>query len=312
MNFLDYIKKHFWYIFGVIIFIIGSGLLLSLSSIKNATQVESQEILLFNISLNNWGIWITIIGALLASIWAMYQYTKSTSIRQHEKASEIAKIFSDDLLNKCSTVIAVYQNSPLNEFILKLKSSNYMLNDFNTEELREIFKYDDFPSDYKKLKSSIDFDYIYFRVLENRITVKSEYKEKYDKNEQNKAMQDSFSTTDARNLFILENLYYPFHFSSLVDEVLNKLEYVCISLSTHAAGSSYIYQSLHQTFFDTVETLFFEISLRNNGKYSDKFYTNIIHVYKEWKKIYRKSMKNEEKEKNKKKRTLNPKIRTVE
>lgn len=309
MNFFDFFKKHSGYILGAIIFIIGSGFLLSLSPIRNAEQVESQEILLFNISLNNWGLWITIIGALLASIWTMYQYTKATSIRQQEKASEIAKIFSDDLLGKCNTLIAVYENSPLNPLLQNLKEKSYPLEDFTTEELREVSKDDDFPSSYKKIKNSIDFDYIYFRVLESRITVHTEYNEKY-KNVTNETIP--YSTTDSRNLFILENASYPFHFFSLENEVLNKLEYVCISLSTHAAGSSYIYQSLHQIFFDTVDTLSVEISLRNNGKYSDKFYTNIIHVYKEWKKTYYKSLKNEEKKKNQKKRTLNPKIRTVE
>ena len=85
-----------------------------------------------------------------------------------------------------------------------------------------------------------------------------------------------------------------------------------MNISSHAAGSTFIYQSLHQIFFDTVNTLAFEISIRNDGKYSDKFYTNIIHVYNEWQKIYKKSRKNETNKKNQNKKILNPKIKTVE
>lgn len=308
MNFFDYIRTHIIYVIICIAFIIGSGFLLLFLPIQNPTQVESQEIALFGISLNNWGIWITIIGAFFASIWAMYQYTKNASIRQQEKSSEIAKTFSDGLLKKCSTLIAVYQNSPLDSLITHKPYSQ----DFNTEELREITNDDDFPSKYKEIKESIDFDYLYYRVLESRITTESEYKDKFKKIDKNKKNKYVYTTEEARNLFILDNSSFPFHFSNLENEILNKLEYLCMSLSTHAAGYTYIYQSLHQIFFDTVETLSIEISIRNHGKYSDKFYTNIIKVYEEWQKIYQKSLKDEEKKKINKKKKLNPKIKTVE
>lgn len=110
----------------------------------------------------------------------------------------------------------------------------------------------------------------------------------------------------------MDNKTFPFHFSSLIDEVLNSLESVCMNISSHAAGSVFIYQSLHQIFFDTVNVLGFEISTRNNGKYSDKFFTNIIYVYNEWQKLYKKSIKDEVNKKDQNKKMLNPKIKTVE
>ena len=51
-----------------------------------------------------------------------------------------------------------------------------------------------------------------------------------------------------------------------------------MNISSHAAGANFIYQSIHQIFFDTINILAFEISIRNDGKYSDKFYTNIIYI----------------------------------
>ena len=313
MNFLDYLKKNFIYLLICIVIVCFSGFLLLFLPTKNPTQVESQEITLFGISLNNLGIWITIIGALFASIWAMYQYTKNTSIRQQEKASEIARIFSNGLLAKCTIVISVFQNTPIIKLIDQLKNfPSFEIREFTTDEIREITGDDDFPTEYKKVKKSVDFDYIYYRVLEQRITNTSEYKEKYEKSKNDNSSSNKYSTKEARDLFVLDNLSLPFHFSALVDDVLNTLEYVCISLSTHAAGSTYIYQSLHQVFLDIVETLYFEISLRNHSKYSDKFYTNVIHVYKEWKNRYEKSIKKEMKQKSNNNRILTPKIKIVE
>lgn len=311
MNFISYLKEHIGYILFSILLIVGSGFLLLFLPTQNPIQVESQEITLFNISLNNWGIWLTIIGSVFACLWAMYQYTKATSLRQQEKASEIAKLFSDELLRKCNILIAVYENSPLSKLLKDVKSGKLVFKDFTSAELRGITSDDDFPSKYKNILESVDFDYLYFRVLEKIVTTKQEYKNKYKNIDNNKKSHYTYSTSEARNLFVNENSSLPFHFSSLVSDVLNQLEYVCINLSTHAAGSAYIYQSLHQIFFDTVNTLAFEISIRNNGKYSDKFYTNIIHVYKELKNIYELSTEKEDKGKEKNNQQLNPKIRSV-
>lgn len=164
----------------------------------------------------------------------------------------------------------------------------------------------------KKIKDSLDFDNLYFRVLESRITTAKDYNEKFKSIDEKGNEKYIYTTEEAKKLFTLDNSSFPFHFSNLENEVLNKLEYLCMNLSTHAAGYTYIYQSLHQIFFDTVETLSIEISIRNNGKYSDKFYTNIIKVYEEWQKIYQKSLTTERKNKRSKKKKLNPKIKTVE
>ena len=84
-----------------------------------------------------------------------------------------------------------------------------------------------------------------------------------------------------------------------------------MDISSQAAGSKYIYQSLHQIFFRTIKILSVEICLRNDGKYCDKYYTNIIHVYNEWTKIYERDLKKEEKRKKEVDKILNPKIKTV-
>ena len=98
-------------------------------------------------------------------------------------------------------------------------------------------------------------------------------------------------SSNIREIFILDNKNLPFRFSSLIDDVLNELEYLCMDISSQAAGSKYIYQSLHQIFFRTIKVLSVEICLRNDGKYCDKYYTNIIHVYNEWTKQYERDLK---------------------
>ena len=48
-----------------------------------------------------------------------------------------------------------------------------------------------------------------------------------------------------------------------------------------------------------------------NKDYSDKYYTNIIHVYNEWCTLRDMDLKNEKKKKEKVNKILNPKIKMV-
>ena len=298
------IERALCIIFILVSIIIVTFIFFSNTQIENPKEIESQTILINGISLENLSIILGIIGIVFTAGWALYQFDKSKISSQQEKASDIAKIFSSGLLHKCGILIAVFDNSPLKPIIEKIDKPFYH---FTTDELREITENDDFPRNYKKMKHEIDFDYRYHRILEKGITLNCEYEKKYLNQKDH-----HYTTEEARNLFILDNKDLPFHFMGLVDDVLNSLEHICISISSHAAGSTFIYQSLHQMFFDTIKVLSLEICSRNNGKYSDKFYTNIIHVYNEWQKIYTRSTAHEKNKKDKNKKILNPKIKTVE
>lgn len=173
------------------------------------------------------------------------------------------------------------------------------LSAFTIAEVREIYG-DDFPHEYTKIRQTIDFDSIYHSILERRISI----------NEDNFKIK-KYTTKQARQLFILDNSNLPFSFASLIDDVLNQLESVCMDISSQAAGENYIYQSLHQTFLRTIKTLSINICLRNNQKYSDKYYTNIIHVYNSWTKMYKDDLNKEKKRQKKARKYLNPKIKTV-
>ncbi len=120
-----------------------------------------------------------------------------------------------------------------------------------------------------------------------------------------------YSTEEARELFVLDNSDLPFKFNLLISNVLNELEYLCMNLSSQAAGSKYVYQSLHQVFLRTIRCLSVEIAISNNNYYSDKFYTNTIYVYNEWTNLYILNLQKENKLKSEVNDILNPKIKTV-
>lgn len=171
-KYIRYILEHMVCIIAILIFFAISCKLLSKAQIINPSAYESQEILIFGISLNNWGTWITGIGLIITAICSMYQYHKSVLRRQQEKASQIAKQFSDHLLLKYEIVNIVYKNSPF-KVLLGLEHLDYgLFHNFNIDEVRKTYKDYNFPTLYQKMKKSIRFDDLYYHILEKRITVK--------------------------------------------------------------------------------------------------------------------------------------------
>lgn len=359
ISFFKYLWERLFCILIILGIVLGiSGLILKFSQINNPEKIEnieSQQVLFLGISLDNFGTLITVLGLLATAIWSMYQYTKNKSLQQQEKGAEIAKLFSDELLNKCYLVGKVINSSQLGS-LLKLKDTDMNnLQRFDRDELLEIYENEpQLFEKYNTILSSSQLQNTYLHLLEYRISNKSfhdiVYKnnneinsliekimlKKYNKDELENLKQKNllkiefekfylanhskeelyniyvrtYTDEQAKDLFIQDNKDLPFKFISLISDVLNELEFICMYISSQSAGTNYIYQSLHQMFLRTVKMLAVTIA-NDNKNYTDKYYTNIIHVYKEWQKIREKNMKKEKKNKKKAFKYLDPKIKTV-
>lgn len=299
-NFLDYIKEHILCIIVVIIIFIISFAILKLFPSHMPNEIQSQEIYIFGISLANVGVWFTGIGLVIAAFWSMFQFSKSVSRKQQENGAEIAKLFSDDLLEKCAVLGKVILNSELNT-LLKYDNLNYKsFMNFDIKELIDL--YDDDDEICRKIRtilSSDEIQQIYLRKLDSSISLKDD-----------SIKTKKYNTDDARKLFILNNKNMPFRFTDLISDVLNTLEYISMYISSQSTDSKYVYQSLHQIFLKTVKLLAPIICIQNKN-YSDKLYTNVIFVYKDWCKLNEKDKKIENKKKEKIYKILNPKIKAV-
>ena len=304
LNWTNYLIEHLI----IIIFISVLILLICFIFIKFSSQVNiyensvlvDQKIIILGITVDNWSIFLAIIGVVGAAIWALYEFDKSVAKRQQEKAAEISNIFSEYLLRDCHILGNVITETELCSKLKLLHLKYTTFKDFDRNELMRLYDNDNIIYEIKHFLISPEVQQIYLRILESQISLYSyqELKEKV------------YSQTDAEEVFILDNANLPFKFSELVYSVLNQLEAICMNISSQAAGSKYVYQSLHQMFLKIVKLLA-PIIASSNKKFSDKHYTNIIHVYNEWTKIREYELRKEQKRIDKINRILNPKIKTV-
>lgn len=250
INFFRFIgDRLFAIMFTILLVFLISCKLFSMVAINNAETVESQEILICGLSFENLSIWLTSVGLIITALWSMYQYIKNQNLKQQEKASEIARDFANNLIERMSLISNVLlQNKEVQKIIKVINSSN--INQFTKKEAINIFKKANCSDIFLKIIKSKNTQKKYNKILNENYNEKE--KEKFDSN-----------------------------FNVLVNNTLNHLEAIAINISSKAAGSQFIYESLHQMFLSTVEILYLKISDSNRNNV-DKYYTNIISVYNMW------------------------------
>lgn len=85
--------------------------------------------------------------------------------------------------------------------------------------------------------------------------------------------------SDAEKEMLLKQLW--FEYAVIVSNTLNSLEYFAMNFISGVADDEVVFQSLHQTYLNLVQLLYYNISLKNTHE-KDKYYTNVIDLYKRW------------------------------
>lgn len=218
--------------------------------IQNPESIESQQILLFGLSLENLSTWFTFIGLIITAFWSILQYNKNKAIQQQEKAAEIAADFADNIIEKLALISdSLMPNQEIQKMVAQIAHSKN-LSQFTTWEIASILNDENCFQKYRQIIHSKRTQKRYNRLLSERYSASE--REKF-------------------------NSYFPL----FVENTLNHLEAICINISSKAAGSQFIYDSLHQSFLNTVEMLSVVISANNNNNV-DKYFINIIEVYNMW------------------------------
>lgn len=303
-NCIEFVLEHIIHILFIICIIIGVIVMLIFlpkETILEDGVIKSQNILFFDITIDNWWTSFSILGIIMTAIWAIYQFDKTISRKQQEKGAEISKLVSERLMYRCDILGNVIIKSELNEIFQYNSLKPTVFKNFDKSEL--ISLYNDNETIIQKIKSIVrseELQQLYFRELETKIN-QIKYDDITDK---------KYTDKEAHKLFILDNKELPFKFTQLITSILNDLEYISMYISSQNTHSKYIYQSMHQFFIKTIKLLGPIISIFNKD-YCDKYYTNIICVYNEWCRLRNIDLKKEIKKKEKINKILNPKIKTI-
>lgn len=267
----------------ITIFIISIVILFLLKSAFVANGVyKMEDAFKNNIALQN----VNNVSQILASIFVMlgvvialwqYNLTTKSEISRYTndcvlKAVELSGYYKDNILDKYGILFYVFDKCKMTDIICKVKISNmnnfdlFELEDnFDTreiEQLKEIIKSDSFAQIVVEAMRRFDFPINNNTFIKEPILVEGKTKivVKVKKND---------ITSDFLN--------------DIVSEILNNLEFFSMHFTHNAADETVVYQSLHKTYLEIVQVLYYNIAI--NNKDSQKLYVNVIELFNKWKQL---------------------------
>lgn len=209
---------------------------------------------------------ITVISAIIA----LFAYRHQKKRRKKEEACNLAKFYSKNIICKYSLITRVLERSGITARIRECFDMNKIA-DFSYEELSALLSganVEDFISEIKNIEPGI--------ILSVRVAAATSPLER-------EILMDSYikENSETGEKEIVQGSYLQQDFFQDVSDLLNELEWFSMTCRYGIADETLIYQSLHQTFLSTVWLLYVFIANLNKDNVN-KYYTNIIWLFKLW------------------------------
>lgn len=267
-------------VLGILVYVIYRGL--NVFGIKNLN-----ELYLNGTALENINYILQIIASIvmiLGVVIAVWQYvltsrcerTKISNDRV-EKAVQLSEYYKDNILSNVSALRYVFKESGVADILGKIKPSDMVA--FDSVELNDKLS----PADIKELVHIMKSEkmakiILYIDQVYNLNLDVAKYIDVLDEEEGEKKI--SVNKEGVLRQFMAQ----------IVNDLLNNMEYFAMNFTHKVADETVVYQSLHQTYIEAVQLLYYDIS-KNNKPDGRQFYTNVVELYKVW---YNKSRKKRE------------------
>lgn len=225
-----------------------------LQDIYSASQIVSAFFVMSGVVIAGWQYFLTSRAEM-----SRFQLEKV------QKSVELSGFYKDNVLNKYSAVKYVYKKVGVIDILQKIKRDD--MKEFTYNEMRRLLSEKDIES-LKEIEDSAEF---LEAILEANTIYNLELhiiKKKIEDGEGKKYLIDK------------RPILYGF-FSDLLSDIMNNLEYFSMYFVHKAAYDSVVFSSLHQTYLEIVQMLYYHISVMNDMK-EGTYYTNTIELYGKW------------------------------
>lgn len=228
------------------------------------------------------------IFVMLGAIIAIWQYILSSkdSIRNREreyqlhekeifemekdrvqKAIDLAGYYKDNILEDTMLIKHIYREIGIYEILNKINFQN--ISHFDTYEMESEISL----SDRVMIKEAPRK-----KKMADVLVSTSEIAKIWDDCKEVNIIEEDGK--QLRKLMVAQSAI-AYRFQMLLNGILNNLEFFAMHFAHETADDSVIYQSLHQSYIDTVQLLYYDIAA-NNIPGESKLYTNVIELYNKW------------------------------
>lgn len=214
---------------------------------------------------------VFVIAGVVIAVWQYYISTQaiihSNEHAKIEKAIQLAQYYKDHIIKLSKPVTYVYGNTGIAKILNSIDTDKF--NDFDKKECDKIFT----KEQNKALKAAIS-DKEFVAAVMQAVKIFS----------LNGILDASIEGVDEENHIIkLNTNQVAISFMDLiVTEIMNDMEYFAMNFTHKLADETVVYSSLHQTYIEIMQLLYYQISQMNDSV-EEKYYTNAIELYKTWK-----------------------------
>lgn len=214
---------------------------------------------------------IFVITGTVVAAWQYYLSSKAdirqTKLIQVQKAIDLSEYYKNNILQKYAAIEYVYNRCGIKAILDKIKADD--MKDFDEKELNRLLP----KSDVDRLKEIANSEEYARAIVDANII--------YNLNLNIKTRLQQ-GENEGENLVqvAVHPLLVSFIFS-MKQELLNNMEFFAMHFRHKTADSTVVYRSLHQTYLDIVQNMYYSIAEINKLPES-KYYTNVIALYREW------------------------------
>lgn len=220
---------------------------------------------------------IFVIAGVVIAVWQYFITARSQlnqiSVDRIQKAIDLSEYYKDNILHKSTPIRFVYEQSEIIDLIKNVdKDKMLRFEESEAGILLEKDKYDKLKAKTKTKEFSnavLAADYIYGLKISKDIIISGDNQ---DGNDEDIKKAVELKGEMAAKAFMIDE----------VSGVLNNIEYFAMNFAHGVADDSVVYRSLHQSYIDIMQLLYFNISNLNNSS-NDKYYLNAIELYNKWK-----------------------------
>lgn len=216
---------------------------------------------------------IFVISGVVIAVWQYYLSCKSAqtdlALQQVQRAINLSEYYKDNILDYIPAISYIFEEIGVAPILKKLKLTQ--LKNFDKNELEDLLS----PNDIEILKSS-QYSNKFFEAVVNANAI-------YNLNMKflTKKIKQQQDGKEIDAIAIDNNSIAISFFSDLLNKILNNMEFFALHFSHNTADESVVYQSLHQSYFELIQLLYYYISVQNENP-SYKFYTNVIELFHKW------------------------------
>lgn len=215
---------------------------------------------------------------ILGGITGVWQYVLAKKAEMHQyqnnriqKAIELAEYYKDNVLCNMIIIMNIYDKSKILDILNNIRKED--MNSFDIRELdRNLNKQQ--REEIKKILRSEELVDIIIEAVDAYATDTVFSQPVY--------IKDGEKIVEARKVNKARVMEY--FLNELVCATLNNLEFFAMHFNYEVADKNTVYQSLHQTYMEIVQLLYYDIAA-NNETGEQKLYTNVIELFNEWKKL---------------------------